>query len=63
LQPPGRRFHLQALKKRDRILELLFDLEIAELCVHKKSKNLWIMLIFNEAGWTSSRTIPSISDI
>lgn len=33
------------------ILNLLFDLDMAELHVHKDGKCSWIMLIFGEAGW------------
>jgi hypothetical protein len=33
------------------ILDLLFDLDMAELHVHRNGKRSWIMLIFGEAGW------------
>jgi hypothetical protein len=38
-------------RNRDGILELLMDLEMAELYVHKKGVTSWIMLIFGEEGW------------
>lgn len=33
------------------ILDLLFDLDMAELHVHKDGKRSWLMLIFGESGW------------
>ena len=36
---------------REGILDLLFDLEMAELHVHKEGKRAWIMLVFFESGW------------
>lgn len=33
------------------ILDLLFDLDMAELHVHKDGKRSWIMLMFGESGW------------
>jgi hypothetical protein len=36
---------------REGILELLFDLDMAELRVEKDGKRSWIMLIFGESGW------------
>jgi hypothetical protein len=38
-------------RRRDPILKLLFDLEIADLLVTRKSEESWISLIFGEAGW------------
>lgn len=36
---------------RDGILELLMDLDMAELHVHRNGVTSWIMLIFGEDGW------------
>jgi hypothetical protein len=36
---------------REGILELLFDLDLAELRVEKDGKRSWIMLVFGESGW------------
>lgn len=38
-------------RRRDGILKLLFDLEIADLVVSRKGKEFWISLIFGESGW------------
>ncbi|WP_194480655.1 hypothetical protein [Bradyrhizobium sp. CCBAU 53338] len=38
-------------KDRDGILELLMDLEIAELRLHSRGATSWIMLVFGESGW------------
>lgn len=36
---------------RDGILDLLFNLDMAEMHVHKDGKRSWIMLVFDESGW------------
>jgi hypothetical protein len=38
-------------RRRDAILALLFDLDMAELLVTKKGETFWILLIFGEDGW------------
>jgi hypothetical protein len=38
-------------RRRDGILKLLFDLELADLLVHKNGETSWITLIFDESGW------------
>jgi hypothetical protein len=38
-------------RRRDAILKLLFDLELADLHVHKGGETFWISLIFGEDGW------------
>jgi hypothetical protein len=43
--------HFKNSRRRDGILKLLFDLEIADLVVSKKGETSWICLIFGEDGW------------
>ncbi len=43
--------HFKNSRRRDGILKLLFDLEIADLVVTKKGETSWICLIFGEDGW------------
>src|SRR3954468_13866836 len=38
-------------KDRDGILELLMDLEIAELRLHRRGATSRVLLVFGEAGW------------
>jgi hypothetical protein len=41
----------QPCHRRDGILKLLFDLELADLLLHKNGETSWITLIFDESGW------------
>jgi hypothetical protein len=41
----------QNSRRRDPMLKLLFDLEIADLVVSRKGESSWISLIFGEDGW------------
>jgi hypothetical protein len=43
--------HFKNSRRRDGILKLLFDLEIADLVVSKKGETSWVCLIFGEDGW------------